>query len=281
MPQTSPGGVTNLPTPTTNTATIATVFDAKGLWKWWEQNNGIGTNPFNGVTEKGIDYSNAWGTPIGVPVGGKILRIVHNTNSIGDVVELQAYDGSVWLYQHIDTKVKVGQTLGVGGIIGTEDGLPIDQYSTGPHIEVRYCRPGMWNPAIDSWNEAWVNPYTIFSNLSNQPSGSVDSGSILNLTSAQAVIGKLSPDANVTQTLYALDQFGALTNPFHSSAITPWGWMGDVGTTLFGDMQAIVFRFVLLVIGAFLIYKAISQFVDVGAVVGAAARLGESAALMV
>ena len=233
------------------------------------------------MTEKGIDYSNAFGTPIGVPVGGTIVRIVHNSNSIGDVVELQAYDGSVWLYQHIDTKVKVKQTLGVGGIIGTEDGLPIDQYSTGPHIEVRICLPGRWNPAIDSWNEPWTNPYNLFSNLSNQQSGSVDSGSILNLSSAQAVMGKLSPSADVTQTLYALDQFGQFTNPFDSQSITPWGWMGDVGTNIFGDMRAIAFRFVLLIIGAILVYKAINQFVDVGSVVGAAAKLGESAALLV
>jgi len=257
--------------------TIAQVFDAKGLWQWWTQNNGIGTNPFNGVTEKGIDYSNAFGTPIGVPVGGKIVRIVHNNNSIGDVVELQAADGSVWLYQHIDAKVKTGQTLGVGGIIGLEDGMPVDQYSTGPHIEVRICKPGTWNPGIDSWLEPWVNPYMIFSRLSNEQAGSVDSGGLLSRlpNTVTAVTSKLGPNADVSQTLYALDQFGSIDNPFSSS--NPFDWPGII----FGDMRAIVFRFVLLVIGAVLIYKAISQWVDVGAVVGAAAHLGESAALMV
>ncbi len=155
-------------------ASIGSVFAAKGLWKWWEQNAGRGTNVFNGVTEKGTDFASALGTPVGVPVGGKVLRIVHTSSSVNDVVEVQASDGSVWLYQHIHARVGVGSILSVGDVVGTQYGLPIDQFSTGSHIEVRYCPPGLWRAGIDSFYEPWINPFPIFSGLSNQTAGTTD-----------------------------------------------------------------------------------------------------------
>ena len=269
--------------------TIADVFHNKGLWLWWEQNGGKGTNLYNGVTEKGIDYANVFGTPIGVAVGGKIVRLVHHTDSQGDVTELQAADGSVWLYQHITAKVKVGDTLGVGGIIGTENGLPIDQFSTGAHIEVRYCPPGKWNPSIDSWVEPWVNPFAIFSTLSNQTAGKVDTGGNIALGALANIPIKLAPNANVTGVLIAIDQLGQIKNPFDTSGDTfdqvfgidnPLEWLGAIGTNFFNDTRAMGFRLLLLLVGAFLLYKAFSQFVDLGAVTGAAASLGKSAALL-
>jgi hypothetical protein len=96
-------------------------------------------------------------------LGGRVVRSVHNNNSIGDVVEIQAGDGSVWLYQHIRARVTPGQGVSTGDIVGTEDGLPRDQYSTGPHIEVRYCPPGRWTSSTGSWTEPWVNPAGVFS----------------------------------------------------------------------------------------------------------------------
>jgi hypothetical protein len=268
---------------------IGQVFDQKGLWKWWEQNKGIGTNPFNGVTEKGMDYSSLFGTFIGVPVAGTILRIVHNDSSVGDVVELQAGDGSVWLYQHITAKVKVNQTLGVGGVIGTENGLPVDQYSTGPHIEVRYCQPGQWNPGIDSWNEPWINPYPIFSGLTTQSAGKVDPGS-WSLTNLPKPPITLAPNADVTDALIALDQLCAFTNPFDTSNnnVTqdkilgstfddPMSWMAAVGSNFIGDMRSFVVRFLLVAVGALLMYKAVSGFIDVGKIADAGASLGKLA----
>jgi murein DD-endopeptidase MepM/ murein hydrolase activator NlpD len=289
-----PGGSSN---PSNANQTIADVFHAKGLWLWWEQNGGKGTNLYNGVTEKGIDYANVFGTPIGVAVGGKIVRLVHHTDSQGDVTELEADDGSIWLYQHITAKVKVGDKLGVGGIIGTENGLPIDQFSTGAHIEVRYCPPGRWNPNIDSWVEPWVNPYAIFSTLSSKNAGKVDtSGALLGGALSNIPI-KLGPNANVTGVLIALDELGHIKNPFDlgpdgggdsipiitgisgSTFPDPIKWLGLVGSNLFSDTRAMGFRLLLLLVGAFLLYKAFSQFVDLGAVTSAAGNIGKSAAL--
>lgn len=166
------------PSPTgTGSQTISQVFAQKKLWAWWTQNGGRGTNMFNGSTEKGIDYSNGvFGTPIGVPVGGKVISIVHNNNSIGDIVMMQDSSGATWLYQHITASVRVGTTLGVGSVIGTQNGLPVDQYSTGTHIEVRYLPPGLYNAVTNSWNLPWVNPFGIFSSLSNQTAGTVGTG---------------------------------------------------------------------------------------------------------
>jgi hypothetical protein len=180
-------------------ATIGSIFTLKGLWKWWEQNAGRGTNVFNGVTEKGTDFASAVGTPVGAPVGGTVLRIVHHSSSINDVVEIQASDGSVWLYQHIHSRVGVSSVLAVGDIVGTQYGLPVDQYSTGSHIEVRYCPPGLWRAGIDSFLEPWINPFPIFSVLSHQVAGAT-SGS----TSTAPPTSQQAPTPGFLQPLVGL-----------------------------------------------------------------------------
>lgn len=152
--------------PTINTPSVDQVFNAKGLWKWYAS---PATQGFNGGAEKGEDFASAWGTPVGIVMGGTVVRAIHNNNSIGDVVEIQAGDGSVWLYQHIRRKVAPGQKVSTGDIVGTEDGLPVDQYSTGPHIEVRYCPPGRWSASTISWLEPWVNPAGVFSRAGTLP----------------------------------------------------------------------------------------------------------------
>ena len=160
--QAATGGIVQQNAQTSPSPTVDQVFDSKGLWKWYSSRV---TNPFDGVYEKGADYGAAWGTPVGCIIGGRVVRIVHNNNSIGDVVEVQSADTSVVLYQHIRTKVAQGQAVSTGDVIGTEDGLPVDQYSTGPHIECRYCPAGRWNQGIDSWVEPWVNPVPLFSSI--------------------------------------------------------------------------------------------------------------------
>ncbi len=191
-------------------ATISQVFQKKKLWEWYASTV---TNKFDGASEKGQDYSTTYGTPVGVAVGGKIVRIAHNNNGINDVVELQSGDGAVWLYQHISSRVSVGQVLQCGDIIGTENGLPRDLYSTGPHIEVRYCPPGQWKSSLISWNEHWINPASLFGSLGGQTAGSVASGSNNPLGfSGSGPSGlptltnnPLAPNATVTSTLAWLE----------------------------------------------------------------------------
>ncbi len=260
-------------------STIAQVFANKGLWAWF---NSTVTNKYDGSSEKGQDYANAFGTPIAVPVGGQIVRSVHNDNSIGDVVELQDANGAVWLYQHITAKVKVGDSLQCGSIIGTENGLPVDQYSTGPHIEVRYC-PSGWNIGTDSWNEPWVNPASIFNSIGAQTAGAV-SGNVLTAL-AGAITGSggaaapitLAPNADVTVLLGTLDQLMLLTDPFKVGSVQqdtiagvtftdPVAWATQFGVNLIDDLTALTLRAVCLALGVFVIYKVLSAFIDFGAI---------------
>lgn len=294
MPIIGPGGVTR--TPVITIQTIGEVFASKGLWQFWNQNGGQGTNPFDGVSEKGIDYSNAFGTPIGVPVGGTVVRVAHNTNSIGAVVELQAIDGSVWLYQHMTSSARPGDVLFCGDVIGTENGLPRDQYSTGPHIEVRYCKPGTWKASIDSWDEPWVNPYGVFSTLSNQSAGSVGSGNYTqggNFTIP--LLSHLAPDVSVADFFEGIDTALALTNPFdlacHNETLdtigigpvqapNPVTWVTDVTSNILQDSMALIMRFLLVLIGAFILIKVLSNFIDFGTLAESGINVAKTAALL-
>lgn len=273
--------------------TIAQVFASKNLWPWFSATI---TNYYDGSSEKGQDYSNSFGTPIGVPVGGQVMRIVHNDNSIGDVVELQDSSGAVWLYQHITASVRVGQTLQCGSVIGTENGLPVDQYSTGPHIEVRYCPTG-WNIGTDSWVEPWVNPASVFSGLGSQTAGSVAAGNPFTAF-ANAVTGAngrtpitLAPDANVNITLAVLDQILQLTNPFTEnmsniqkdsiagvSFTDPVAWITQFGVNVVDDLSAALVRLFFILVGLFIFWKVISAFIDFGAVTQTALQAGETVA---
>ncbi len=239
-------------------ATISQVFQKKKLWEWYASTV---TNKFDGASEKGQDYSTTYGTPVGVAVGGKIVRIAHNNNGINDVVELQSGDGAVWLYQHITSKVSVGQVLQCGDIIGTENGLPRDQYSTGPHIEVRYCPPGQWKSSLISWNEHWINPASISSGLPT-------------LTQ-----NPLAPNATVTSTLAWLDRQLAITNPFlvnppplqvlGASIPDPIGYIQDFSVVLAYDAHALVWRAAFAILGVFILYKVASTFINFDALIGA------------
>ena len=279
--------------------TIGQVFQSKGLWQWWTQNGGMGTNPYNGTTEKGIDYANSFGTPIGVPVGGMIVRMVHWNDSRGDIVEMQGPSGETYLYQHITAKVQVGQILNCGDVIGTENGLPIDQFSTGPHIEVRLCPAGQWSPNKDSWLEPWVNPFSLFSQFSNASAGGsglppgTSAGLFFGSKAGTPVVGPpvikhLASNADVTAVLQLFDQACAVVNPFTAASAAaqvdtiaglsvgpvnitpsisfsdPISWLTDFGTAFVLDITGLGIRLLLLFFGVVLIFKVVSGFVDFG-----------------
>ena len=282
-------------------STIDQVFQARGLWRWYASTV---TNDYDGQSEKGQDYSTKFGTPVAVPVGGKIMRIVHNNNAINDIVELQAADGSVWLYQHITTVVKPGQILQCGDVIGTENGLPVDQYSTGPHIEVRYCPPGAWNPKKDSWVEPWINPRTIFATIGQQQAGTTGPGNLLfsgspggsSSSPGQGATGpsftlpslSLAPNANVFALLQSLDTALDVVNPFDvqgaqqddilgATFTDPMSWIEGFGSNLVADLRGLVLRLLLIALGVFIIWRLMKDFIDIGALTQNVQQLGQSA----
>lgn len=277
--------------------TIAQVFQSRGLWRWFDSTV---TNAYDGISEKGEDYSTTFGTPVAVPVGGQVKRIVHNNNSIGDVVEIMDAGGAVWLYQHITATVRVGQNLLCGDVVGTENGLPRDQYSTGPHIEVRYCPPGKWRPNIDSWVEPWVNPQLIFSTIGQQQAGTtgpavpVPPGQQIPLSnggettsptgpSFQLPTLHLKPDASVMAFFQTLDLALVVANPFDVNApqdnllgvqfTDPMGWIEGFGSNLVADLRGIFLRLVLMAIGVFIIWRVTRDFIDFGAMLSNAQAL--------
>lgn len=103
----------------------------------------------------------------------------------------------------------------------------------------------------------------------------------------------LAPGADVTDLLYALDRSMDLTNPFIVTAATdtikipgasvagvqvgggsieftdPVAYIEGFGMNLFEDGIALVWRGVFLVIGAFILIKVLSNFIDFGAIAGA------------
>jgi hypothetical protein len=259
-------------------ATVDSVFITSGLWKWYSSTP---TNAFDGVTEKGIDYASTFGTPVGSPIAGTVVRTAQNPNSIGTVIEIQATDGSVWLFQHLTGKLATGDKVSVGTIVGTENGLPVDQYSTGPHIEVRYAKPGTWQAATGSWTEPWINPASVFGAVGATTAGSTPvgtpPGSGTSTTTAPPVIAPIShllaPNADVTALLQDLDGVMILQNPFDvpSGAVIggttipdPIGWMAEVGTVLYNDSLAFALRAAFVLVGGYMILKVCNEFIDYG-----------------
>lgn len=88
---------------------------------------------------------------------------------------------------------------------------------------------------------------------------------------------QLSPNADVTIFLQAIDKVLLLTNPFDISGVQqdsiagvsftdPIAWLQQFGQNLVDDFSASVIRFLLILIGLFVLYKVISAFIDFGAV---------------
>lgn len=133
--------------------TVDQIFTQKGLWKWYNDHITWG---FNGGNELGDDFATTWHTPVATPVAGTVQSIVHHNNSVSDVITIIDTSGGTWQYLHQDAQVRQGQTVQVGDVIGLENGLPVDAYSTGPHIEVRYKPAGQ---------TAWSDPTPKFRSM--------------------------------------------------------------------------------------------------------------------
>lgn len=280
------GGGSIQTTPPATPMTVDQVFTAKGLWKWYTSHV---TNPFNGTSERGADYAAAWGTPVGCIVGGRVVRIVHNNNSIGDVVEVQSADTSVVLYQHIRTRVAQGQAVSTGDVIGTEDGLPVDQYSTGPHIECRYAPPGKYVFSAGSWNNGWINPVPFFSTIGSRPATGPNVGlGVVGLPGAAGPYVPLTYDtltSQVHQTLIKTPGFYGMALAVDEAEQFP-GWVNlteqtstglpdfvglarSIGATVSDNFVPFIIRSGLVIVGSglliLLVTKPIQQIAEVAA----------------
>ncbi len=261
--------------------TVDQVFTSLGLWKWYSSTP---TNPFDGVNEKGIDFASSFGTPVGSPVAGTVVRTLQWQNSIGTMIEIQATDGSVWLFQHLTGKLQTGAKVSVGTVVGLENGLPVDQYSTGPHIEVRYTAPGTWSAAQPQYAEPWINPASVYAKIGSSsvtggtppPGGGTTPPPVTKPPVTATITAHLAPNADVTALLILLDQIMLVNNPFTVQNTTviggttiedPFAWLAEFGTNLYNDSLAVLLRSVFVIVGGWLLLKVGNEFLDYGALV--------------
>lgn len=91
----------------------------------------------------------------------------------------------------------------------------------------------------------------------------------------------LAPSADMSDLLAAFDDTLALTNPFDvtnaapvqilgGTFTDPVAWIEGFGMNLVEDMIALVWRVIFLIIGAFVLIKVLSNFIDFGAVIKSA-----------
>ena len=153
-----------------STYSVGDFFDKIAhLIKWWKQASlrGFGQNG-----EQGRDFDMPFNSPVGSITAGKVVYAglppdskTPGHTSLGYVVQVLTPDGRLLHYQHLWTKsVNVGDNVNVGTILGTSGGCAkgstarnciTDQWSTGPHIEVREA-PYKQNAGL--WGYTWENP---------------------------------------------------------------------------------------------------------------------------
>lgn len=171
----------------------------------WLENFGkkLWGNTFNPPTENGWDVGLPWGSPVGSPVNGTVTAVysADANTSIGYVVQIRQEgtipggisggQDTIWHYQHLMAPaVQVGQQVTTGDVIGWSGGCApggygsnsnscsmTDQYSTGPHIEVReaYVPRASTAPA-SVWGYQWINPQSDLNYYAKAVSGFQNSG---------------------------------------------------------------------------------------------------------
>lgn len=316
--------------PSGSSLSVAQIFQQKGYVQWW--NWPIGQS-YGQNGEQGVDYAGPLNTAIHSIVGGKVVYSGYSGDaSLGYVIQIATASGAVWHFQHMNSSmVRVGQSVNVGDTLGVSGGPP-GQYSTGPHIEVRYSPT--FNPALATgsgiggayWSDGkWQNPVGMINATAGSAPGTPVSsngggpfpggswnplnglfGAFSGLLGFQATSTsllpssasfqlprvQLSPNADVTAVLVALDANLEIVNPFMvlnaqqdsilgATFTDPISWIEGFGYNVVADTTAWLIRSGLAFFGAYLIFKASEHFIDYGAVAqtaGQAVKLGASLA---
>lgn len=267
-----------------NDTTIDQLFQNKHLYKWWSRPGQAFGQIWGGEVEHGQDFDVDYGTPIAAVLGGKVVNIVTNNNSIGYVIQIVTTDG-LHHYQHIATStLKKNDVLNSGDIVGLSGGLPADAYSSGPHIEFRWAPDGFTNKS--DWNsQNWQNPVPHLYNLVKQTPGNIALSSTVDLSATHSVEAQgftqtfknigLSPTAGVASTLDFLNQIMVLNNPFDNIAVpdnvtiagqdtgvpNPFEWLTAFSNNLFHDFVAILIRLVFIFAGWMIIVTVFQKVV--------------------
>jgi murein DD-endopeptidase MepM/ murein hydrolase activator NlpD len=242
MPATAPM-TSSVPIP--GQQTVAQYFQSKKLVMWWVHP----TQRYGQNGEQGTDFGLQLNTPVGSITPGRVVYSAYSGDaSLGYIVQIQTATGQLLHYQHLATSiVKTGQSVSVGQVIGNSGGVA-GQYSTGPHIEVRFSQT--FNPTLATgtgiggsfWSDGqWVDSLPTINTLTGQPGGAngappPTSGLLPGLSSLFAgLLGfantstanlptsasftlpnvHIAPTGDVTNFLVALDAFLEVVNPFN------------------------------------------------------------------
>ncbi len=303
------------------TYTVEQIFKNKGLTLWWNQPVGqrygqggeAGTDfdmPSNtkvGAISGGIvTYVGLGGYPVG--------------SSTGYLIEIHSPDG-MYLYLHNSKAlVSVGNAVQPGDIIALSGGCPTaincrgggacgcqagcDCHSTGYHIEVRWT--GSYKATSNPWQgggsgiQGWSDPLSHFHQVAATPAGSLSSESVgvgtrnfLDaLSSSFGGVNLPNPwrlDEGVSEAFYNFDNILTLYAPINcpDNCLT----LGLINlplpdpiyflTTVWRDVDALIFRFGMIGLGLYMIFKIINQSIDITGKIGSAIQVGTTAASLV
>ncbi len=109
---------------------------------WFMRGFGMQNDPFTGYPQmhRGVDISNAVGTPIVATAIGRVVRVGFDPGGLGNLVTVDHGFGYVTRYGHLSKiLVKNGQAVTRGQIIGL---MGSTGYSTGSHIHYEVYRNG-------------------------------------------------------------------------------------------------------------------------------------------
>jgi serralysin len=97
--------------------------------------SGANGNPYNGnnVSHAGIDYAVRANVNVSAVVPGKIINVV-SYGATGQFVTVEGNDGKRWIYGHIQTSKRPGDSVNIGDAIGT---VKNQVGNTHLHIEVQ------------------------------------------------------------------------------------------------------------------------------------------------
>lgn len=277
-----PGGTIN-ETPSTR-LTPGQIFANAGLYPWWLHPSERFGQSYNGYPEYGTDFGMPYQTRVGSLTSGVVVYAGYQGSpgcqSLGYVVQIASNDG-LYHYQHLDSvTVSKGAKINVGDVIGYSGGLPSDNCSSGPHIEVRWAPGGAPNsnyPWFNNNTSIWVDPLQHYNQLAGTViafSGYTSTlGGFVN-TAAQKG-NPLTPNSSVTGFLWAIDQVQGISwppgighpldnfqNPLNWP-IAPFLAIADIYAFLIYNMVSFILNLVLIILGIYIVFKIFKGFVDI------------------
>lgn len=101
-------------------------------------------------THNGVDFIAEKGTEVLAVFGGKV-KSVENTTLEGTVITIEQNDGITTIYKSLsaDARVKEGDTVNAGDVIGTIDATMATEKKVGTHLHLEMKKDGAYLSPLD------------------------------------------------------------------------------------------------------------------------------------